>query len=177
MSVRAWLRRLAGPDLEGARRVEDLRRRLGEALTEVDRLRAEAEATERAHRSLQSKMDKALHSAFEPQQGACGKVRLRDREEAEEFARKTCEDLGYELGALKPYQCKTCPRQPIGVGRYWHIANADPRQSTANRHAGVRTPEGEEAARRRGKRREDNGGDLEHRLPPGVAERLRGEAS
>lgn len=80
-----------------------------------------------AHRQigLAHIVDELLEPAPSP---ICDKVRLRDRDEANAFARRVEQQLGLQRGAMVEYRCKACPRHPLTLNRLWHITNADPEQ-------------------------------------------------
>ncbi|WP_027930747.1 hypothetical protein [Amycolatopsis thermoflava] len=59
-------------------------------------------------------------------EGSCEKVRLWNRSEAERFARLVEREAKTGEGALEPYRCPICPRQPIDFAHFWHIRHADP---------------------------------------------------
>jgi len=124
----SWLRRWLGESREMA----ELRR-------EVIALRAEVAAARACAAGAVASQWRAGRRAallrglvdrlIEPGQvDECSKVRLRDRLEAEQFARSAEHDRGLPTGALMGYRCMRCPRQPVSLARYWHITHTDPAQ-------------------------------------------------
>lgn len=52
----------------------------------------------------------------------CGKIRLRDRAEAEAMGKELeTESWGGRFKA-RPYPCNKCPRHPFTLEKYWHVA-------------------------------------------------------
>lgn len=60
-----------------------------------------------------------------PEVEGCTKVRLRTIEDAWTWARQIERETGQQPGALRPYRCTLCPRQPISSQRFLHVRHAD----------------------------------------------------
>lgn len=72
----------------------------------------------------------------EPDQAVrCKKIRLRDHDEADTFARRVEQDKDLEPNSLTAYACDDCPRQPVSLTKFWHVYNRDPDLRTYRRPA------------------------------------------
>jgi hypothetical protein len=157
---RQALRRLAGPD-------PVLLQKLLHAQADARREREQRlEMSQRAHdrtvdiQRLQARLAKAMN-VEPPAVEGCVKVRLRDQDEAWEFARRVAEDSGQRLDLFEVYACDICPRQPVGTSRFLHITS---RETDDERR---------EARQRRAGQRKRNGTALGDRIDPAVLERLK----
>ncbi len=102
----------------------------------VDDLNAVLAAANRAHLN-----DMAL--LLEPVKAVrCDKTRLRDADEAAEWARRTETAKNLAAGTLTGYDCHDCPRHPLTLERYWHVTNVDVdlRGNRSNPKRGQRPP-------------------------------------
>jgi hypothetical protein len=102
-----------------------------------------------------------IHSTEPGPVEGCTKVRLRDQDEAWEFAKRVAEDTGQRLELFNVYPCDICPRQPVGTSRFLHITSKETDQERL------------EARARTGGQRKRNGTALGDRIDPAVLERLR----
>jgi hypothetical protein len=130
---------------------EEMAQRVHERQAQIDRL--EIKLT-RAYADI--------HSTEPGPVEGCTKVRLRDRDEAWEFARRVAEDTGQRFELFDVYACDICPRQPIGTSRFLHITSKESDQERL------------EARARSGGQRKRNGTALGDRIDPAVLERLKG---
>lgn len=123
-----WLRRLLGES-----------RRLQEVQAQLDKLRGEHKALKMRHARLErnhsrstrvnQRLSEKLYVFLEPARDeSCDKIRLRDKEEANAFARNMEEDLYLPGQTFTTYACKKCPRHPVTSARFWHVTHADPRE-------------------------------------------------
>lgn len=169
-AVTRQLRRIVGPDpaliqqllqLRGdlaiarAKQVE-FRDKANQRQVEIDRLQARLA-------KLQVRLAEAIDVEPGPAEG-CTKVRLRDRDEAWEFAQRVAADSGQDIARFKVYACPLCPRQPVGVGRFLHITNGQNAQQRS------------EARIRNAARRDRGGTALGDRIDSSIIDRLRREA-
>lgn len=79
--------------------------------------------------SLEGQLRRALvraELAMEPAQGECVKVRLHHKADAELWREKIAATTKSAVGDLAVYECKTCPRSPVTLHRYWHVGHVDP---------------------------------------------------
>lgn len=78
----------------------------------------------------------ALSKLLEPKPTVtCGKIRLRDREEADAFARHIEAETLHTGRVIrcKPVKCKVCPRHPFTGLKFWHIVtDRSPQERAAN---------------------------------------------
>jgi hypothetical protein len=164
---RQGLRSLVGPDPAHAQQ-------LLAAKAEIARLTAELVLEREAAEALLADMNVAVDALLEPARHPdCNKIRLRNKAEAEAFARRLEEDTGREHGSLEGYRCTVCPRQPAldrqqSPGRYYHVRN----RARGERSSGAKVKRTAAwkrvmAAARR------NGALLEQRIDPAVLTRLR----
>lgn len=133
------------------------KRQRGEANTQISLLRDQVT-------SLEGKLTRAyahIHSTEPGPAEGCTKVRLRDRDEAWEFARRVAEDTGQRFELFDVYPCDVCPRQPVGVGRFLHITS---RESEAERSQARISNAGQ---------RKRNGTALGDRIDPSVLARFK----
>lgn len=132
--IRRWLGRSASDQAL----IETLWRQRDEARNQVEheRRRHRASATiwaierRRLHAAEAAAYREAAKALEPARDGDCRKVRLRDRAEADVYARQVEANLGRATGELKSYPCKQCPRHPVSQSRFWHVANSDRRLRT-----------------------------------------------
>lgn len=168
MSARSWLRAKLGPDPNLINEIDTLRATLSHTRQQLVCARTERDLERDAARKMQSTYARRLAQMLEPPVGKCEKVRLRGRDEAAAFAAAVERDTGAPPGALRTYACTVCPRQPVGIGRFWHVGNADPaRRSTR----GGNVVRGERERVQRQAARE--GSLLRQRVDPSVLAHLR----
>lgn len=119
-----WLRRLLGESKELA----DCKARAG-ALQKTNAMQAFKilqSSKERAELQNQiAELQATLKVMAEPAVGECDKVRVRTREEGDRLARHVESQCGAAEGAMEPYKCPKCPRQPLTGERFWHIRHVD----------------------------------------------------
>lgn len=138
----------------------ELKRQRAEANTQTSLLRDQIT-------SLETRLTRAyahIHSTEPGPVDGCTKVRLRDRDEAWEFARRVAEDTGQRLELFNVYPCDICPRQPVGTSRFLHITSKETDQERL------------EARARSGGERKRNGTTLGDRLDPAVLAKLKSQA-
>lgn len=159
-AIARQLRRLAGPDPRLARRLLYAEANAGRARDDVAREVAWRREAQRDATRLRIALAEALNVEPGPTEG-CTKVRLRDQDEAWEFARRVAEDTGQRFDLFEVYPCNICPRQPVGTSRFLHITS---KETTASRT---------EAKARRREQRKRNGTALGDRIDPAVLARFK----
>lgn len=98
---------------------EDLRHEL--ARTNVNLINSRA--TVRQKETAIQKLQEVIMQLTEPSVVTCTKIRLWNKEMAEEFALKV--EQATHCGEMKAYRCDVCPRQPLGGVHFWHITHVD----------------------------------------------------
>lgn len=157
---RRWLYRLSGADKE-----------VGGLRAEVHELRAELVG----YHGVEKRLNATINSLLDPiQTSACTKMRLRDQDEAEDYARLVERETGREVGALAGYRCKVCPRQPRLLSRqepvrYWHIANVNRGERSSGRQPQRTTRRRQAAARS-----DRDGTRIRDRIDPTILDKLKG---
>lgn len=113
------------------RKKEDAaQRRFEEMLVnEIHRLDAEVDKLKdlnrREHDRVISYTDLIGKLVEPPNVEDCTKIRLRDLDEANAFARKVEQDTGQAIGDLEAYGCNLCPRQPLTGRKFLHVRHRD----------------------------------------------------
>lgn len=80
---------------------------------------------DRAEARLARAMARLATMATEPARAeGCSKVRLHHRSEADSWAEQIANGTGSRVEDLEVYQCRSCPRSPVTMGRYWHVGHS-----------------------------------------------------
>jgi len=153
-----WRRRCERKDVElreAHARAKEHRRMAGEHRARVNEL---------VEQLANAKQKLAL--AGEPA-GGCGKVRLHRRADAEEWAELIVQRTNGPSNAMTAYQCRSCPRSPVTLSRYWHVGHpGTPEAQAVRRETKDRRKQAEAAANR-------NGLMIGQQIDPSVMAKLR----
>lgn len=130
----------------------------------AERAEADAQAVEELVEKIRGELFDRVNEPGRAQ--GCEKIRFHHQEPARDFmlflARETQEDPRCWL----TYQCKVCPRSPVTVQRYWHVAHDDSVDAQHEKALGMQRRGRQRAEARRAGRL------VEQRLDPAAVAKL-----
>jgi hypothetical protein len=98
----------------------------------------------------------------------CAKVRFHQQIEAESWAAAIAADTGESVRNYNTYACKTCPRSPVSLSRYWHVGHVGSMEAQIDKDASKDRRIARHIAARR------DGATIEQRIDPRIMAKLRG---
>jgi len=144
-----------------------------ERIEQADRRRREAEQhakqqVEQAY-ALVYQIRREVHGQLnEPDRvDGCSKVRFHREPEAAEWGRHIASRCGENPDVYYAYECRTCPRSPLTMGKYWHAAHDGTAAAEAERAASMQRREDQRRAASRAGRL------LKQRVDPRILAQLR----
>lgn len=131
-------------------------------------LAEQAEADAQAAEALVEKIKGELFDRVnEPDRvEGCEKIRFHHQEPAHDFMLWLCREAQEDPQFWLTYQCKVCPRSPVTLQRYWHVAHDDSVDAQHEKALGMRRRGRQRAEARRAGRL------VEQRIDPAAVAKL-----